>query len=138
MVGVSHWRRLRRVALILLPVAGLAACEQPNPEKARERLHLPGPGFVADAALGKPLYDANCARCHGVAGRGTDKGPPLVSKTYRPGHHGDLVFHMAVKNGARQHHWGFGDMPPVPGLSPEDVGHIVAYIRAEQAKAGIR
>lgn len=138
MVGVLHWRRIGRLTLVLVPLVGLAACEKPDPQKVRERLHLPGPDFVADIARGKQLFAANCARCHGVAGRGTDQGPPLVDQTYRPSHHGDLVFHMAVKNGARQHHWGFGDMPPVPGLSPEDVGHIIAYVRAEQRKAGIR
>ncbi len=138
MGGVESRRRLGRMIVILLPLVGIAACDRPDPQKARERLHLPGPDFVADVSRGQQLFDANCTRCHGPGGRGSDQGPPLVHKTYRPGHHGDLVFHMAVKNGTRQHHWGFGDMPPVPGLSPEDVGHIIAYVRAEQRKAGIR
>jgi hypothetical protein len=48
-----------------------------------------------------------------------------------------MSFQMAVHRGVRQHHWPFGDMPPVPGLSAEDVGHIIAYVRQEQRRAGI-
>jgi hypothetical protein len=29
-------------------------------------------------------------------------------------------------------------MPAIPGVSPEDVGHIVAYVRQEQRLAGIK
>lgn len=126
------------MAAVLITAVLAVACDKPDAEKVRGKLHLPPPDFVADANAGKRLFEANCAKCHGVDGRGSDEGPPLVDKTYRPGHHADLVFHMAVKNGARQHHWHFGDMPAVPGLSPEDVGHIIAYIRREQRAAGIR
>jgi len=115
----------------------LGGCDRPSPEEARQRLHLPPPGFMADARLGEELFAANCARCHGRAARGTSQGPPLVHQVYRPGHHADLTFHMAVKNGARQHHWQFGDMAPVPKVGPEDVANIVSYVRREQRAAGI-
>ena len=68
----------------------------------------------------------------------TEQGPPLVHETYRPGHHADLTFHWAVRDGARQHHWNFGDMLPVPNLTPEDVGHIIAFLREKQRDAGIK
>ncbi len=66
------------------------------------------------------------------------KGPPLIHDIYRPGHHADLSFHWAVKDGTKQHHWHFGDMPPIADVSPEQVGHIIAYVRREQRRAGIR
>jgi hypothetical protein len=44
---------------------------------------------------------------------------------------------MAVNKGVRQHHWQFGNMPPITGVSPEEGGHIVAYVREEQRKVGI-
>jgi len=125
------------VVLVGLTLA-LGGCDKPQPEEARKRLHLPPPGFVADARLGDGLFAANCARCHGRDARGTSQGPPLIDQIYRPGHHADLTFHMAVKNGARQHHWQFGDMPPVRGVSPEAVGHIIAYVRREQRTVGIK
>jgi len=67
---------------------------------------------------------------------GTDKGPSLRSIIYEPGHHSDESFHNAIINGARQHHWSFGDMPPVEGLSDEDVELVIAFVRAEQQRLG--
>lgn len=115
----------------------LQACDRPGPEEIQAKLHLPSQDFVGNVVVGQQLYAANCARCHGPQALGSDQGPPLVHKTYRPGHHGDLVFHLAVKKGVKRHHWRFGDMPPVERLSPEDVGHIISYLRSEQKKAGI-
>ncbi len=69
--------------------------------------------------------------------RGAPEGPPLIHAIYRPGHHGDTAFHLAVRIGVRQHHWPFGDMPPIPGLESKDVEKIIAYIRKEQQRAGI-
>ncbi|HRF71181.1 MAG TPA: cytochrome c, partial [Accumulibacter sp.] len=45
---------------------------------------------------------------------------------------------LAVKSGSRAHHWQFGDMAPVPGLTTDDVAQITAYVRLEQRKAGIQ
>lgn len=115
----------------------LAACDRPNPQQLQERQHLPPAGFVADAKKGASAFRANCARCHGIVGKGTDQGPPLVHDIYRPGHHADITFHWAVSKGSQQHHWQFGNMPPIPGVTPEEVGHIIAFIRELQRKEGI-
>lgn len=101
-------------------------------------LPLPSAGLVPDSTKGRVLYERNCAACHGATLKGSDKGPPLLHRVYVPSHHSDLAFQLAVKNGTRAHHWQFGDMKPVPGLTPDDVAHITAYVRAEQRKAGIR
>jgi len=98
---------------------------------------LPGRGFMPNPAKGKQLFEKNCAECHGANLKGTDKGPPLLHRIYEPNHHSDVAFQLAVRNGTRQHHWRFGDMPPVTGLTREDVGHITAYIRRQQRQAGI-
>lgn len=126
--------------VLLAPLLVMAGCEQsqsPQLEQLRERLHVPGPDFVGSVARGQELFRANCTECHGQSGQGTEKGPPLIQPIYRPGHHADLSFHLAVKNGVRQHHWNFGHMKPVDGVTPEDVGHIIAYVRKEQRAAGI-
>jgi mono/diheme cytochrome c family protein len=88
-------------------------------------------------AEGERLFDANCAACHGPRGTGTDHGPPLVHIIYEPNHHSDAAFQLAAKNGVRAHHWTFGDMPPVPGVTSEQVTEIVAYVRWLQRQAGI-
>lgn len=98
----------------------------------------PSPGLMPSTATGKALYQKNCAACHGVDLKGSDKGPSFLHRVYEPSHHGDIAFQLAAKNGVRAHHWQFGDMKPVPGITPDEVAHITAYIRAEQRKVGIR
>jgi len=98
----------------------------------------PSPGLMPNPTKGKALYNQNCASCHGADLKGSDKGPPLLHRVYEPSHHSDLAFQLAVKNGTRAHHWQFGDMKPVPGLSPDDVAHMTAYVRSEQRKVGIK
>ena len=86
---------------------------------------------------GTQLFANNCARCHGEAADGTNMGPPLVHRLYEPGHHPDFSFQSAVKNGVISHHWEFGDMPPVAGLSESEVTQVIAYIRDLQREGGI-
>lgn len=95
------------------------------------------PQLSAQAEAGKKAFDSNCAQCHGANGAGTDKGPPLIHDIYNPGHHGDEAFFMAAKFGVRQHHWRFGDMPPLPQASQDDVAKIIRYIRELQVANGI-
>lgn len=96
------------------------------------------PSLSMNAKRGKLAFEENCVACHGVNGAGTENGPPLIHKIYEPGHHGDKSFHLAARNGVRAHHWRFGDMPPVEGVSDQEVGFIVAYIREVQRANGIQ
>ena len=52
-------------------------------------------------------------------------------------HHGDMSFVIAAQNGVRAHHWKFGNMPAVKGVTQADVLNIVAYVRALQRENGI-
>lgn len=94
--------------------------------------------FSANAEVGKLAYDAKCAVCHGANAAGQDGvAPPLVHKIYEPSHHGDAAFLLAAKKGVRAHHWRFGNMPPVEGMTDGDVKMIVAYVRELQRANGI-
>ncbi len=95
------------------------------------------PNLSPAALNGKVAFEENCAACHGPNAAGGDKGPPLVHKIYEPGHHGDQSFWLAVRNGARSHHWRFGDMPPVEGVSDAEIRWIVTYVRELQRANGI-
>lgn len=88
--------------------------------------------------VGEVVFAGACAACHGVEGVGTDVGPPLVHEYYRPGHHADAAFTLAIRNGAQPHHWDFGAMPPQPGLTDQDIADVTAYVRQIQEAAGIR
>lgn len=91
----------------------------------------------AEFQPGEKKFNTYCARCHGPQATGTDHGPPLVHKIYEPNHHGDAAFHRAAAGGVRAHHWQFGDMPKIEGVTSEDVDQIVKYIRWLQRQAGI-
>lgn len=115
----------------------LAAATGPARAQAMP-IPAPSSGLMPNAALGKGLYAKHCAQCHGASLAGTNNGPPLVHRVYEPSHHGDAAFQIAVRYGVRQHHWKFGDMSSLPGVSADDVAHITSYVRAEQRNAGIR
>lgn len=86
---------------------------------------------------GETLYQSNCASCHGSDLRGTDQGPPHLSVVYAPDHHPDASFRAAIVNGTRAHHWEFGDMPAIEGLSDGEIDDIVSYVREQQEIHGL-
>ena len=125
--------------MLLITLAGfsLVACGKSDPDTIRAKQGLPPMGFVGDTIKGASLFTDYCSGCHGQGALGSEKGPPLVNKIYKPDHHPDFAFYRAVKAGVKSHHWQFGDMPSVSEINAEQVAHVVAYIRGEQRKAGI-
>lgn len=121
--GTTRGRAIA-AALGLLALAGASACGG-------------GDGGSADIEEGERLFKANCAACHGLEAAGTQSGPPLVHPYYAPGHHNDAAFRRAARDGVPQHHWFFGDMPPVAGVSDEEIERIIAYVREIQRANGI-
>ena len=86
---------------------------------------------------GRSLYGQACAVCHGQNLEGTNAGPTFLNRIYAPWHHADISFIFAVERGVRAHHWNFGNMAPVEGLTHEQVLAIIAFIREQQRAAGI-
>jgi cytochrome c len=86
-----------RSLVVLAPVL-LIACHHNEPPRAPE----PAPGTItAQIEQGKQLYVEKCARCHGDAGQGSAKAPPVVGKDAfpekpRPGAKRDVDFHTAA------------------------------------------
>lgn len=92
----------------------------------------------SEAQIGQRVFEAACADCHGANAAGQNGvAPPLVHITYEPNHHSDQAILMAVRNGVRAHHWNFGDMPAIDGLTNADVRAIIRYIRELQRENGI-
>ncbi|QFT63017.1 MULTISPECIES: cytochrome c [Rhodobacterales] len=90
------------------------------------------------AALGKSIFEAKCSECHGENAAGQNGvAPPLVHKIYEPSHHSDMAFVLAAQNGVRAHHWNFGNMPRIEGLTQGDVKMVAAYVREIQRANGI-
>lgn len=130
-------------------VAAIAAVALLNPDRddsAAASAPLDGsamvavslPSLDANAAVGQRIFEAKCAACHGVNAAGNQEaGPPLIHVIYEPGHHADEAFQRAVASGVRAHHWGFGEMQPVDGLTRADVEMVISYIRTVQRANGI-
>jgi mono/diheme cytochrome c family protein len=118
------------IIAVVLGVA-LAACSSSEGESTGIPVQN-----VALVATGDVLYQTNCAECHGSDLRGTDKGPSHLSIVYVPGHHGDQAFVVAARAGVRAHHWDFGNMAPVEGLSDDDLTAIIAFVRENQRIEG--
>ncbi len=115
-----------------LPTGGTPPESAPGETTALVDVILPE-SFSKNATIGQRGFEAKCAACHGVNAAGNSQaGPPLIHKIYEPGHHGDASFMRAAALGVRSHHWKFGDMPPVDGVTPADVKLILAYIRELQ------
>ena len=92
----------------------------------------------SEAQIGKRAFEAKCAQCHGTNAAGQNgTAPPLVHKIYEPSHHADMAFLRAAKTGVRAHHWRFGDMPPVEGVTDAEVKYITRYVRELQKENGI-
>jgi mono/diheme cytochrome c family protein len=85
---------------------------------------------------GAKVYAAKCAECHGANLEGTSRGPSHLSRVYEPSHHSDAAFKRAILQGSPAHHWNFGDMPPVQGMSEGDITAVIAYIRGQQQSRG--
>jgi mono/diheme cytochrome c family protein len=95
------------------------------------------PQLSMRAQIGKDYYDQTCVACHGADAVGTENGPSFIHPTYNPGHHADEAFYRAVRQGVPAHHWRFGDMPPQPDVTDQQVGAIVNYVRELQRANGI-
>ncbi|WP_424940165.1 c-type cytochrome [Aliiroseovarius sp. S253] len=106
--------------------------------KPTEMVQVTIPELENDLALGARAFEAKCAACHGPSAGGLEgSGPPLIHKIYEPSHHGDAAFFRAAELGVRAHHWTFGNMPPVEGITRAEIGEIVKYLRAVQRANGI-
>ncbi|MDE0137973.1 MAG: cytochrome c [bacterium] len=134
----------RSVPVAVLVVVSLAACSGGEEDEysaddasGAQTVSVEVPDLSHVAREGAELFTANCSECHGPTAGGSSQGPPLVHKIYEPGHHADFSFVRAVETGSPQHHWNFGDMEPVPGLSPEDLNKVICYVRELQYANGI-
>ncbi|MDF1610335.1 cytochrome c [Hoeflea sp. YIM 152468] len=134
-------RRNLLIGLILLGGAVFIFRSLQTPETAPSGAALANvvvPDLSAQARDGEILFNRSCASCHGIDAAGQDGiAPPLVHKIYEPSHHGDAAFHLAAKNGVRAHHWQFGHMPPVEGITDPELDLIVLYVRELQRANGI-
>ena len=128
-----------KTILFILIMFGIG-CESKHSDATAEPVTTPissSAPVPSEFQKGEAAFNSNCARCHGGSGRGTDQGPTFLSRIYHPNHHGDQAFYRAALQGVRAHHWKFGNMPPVEGMTKDLMVEIISYIRWLQREAGI-
>ncbi len=90
----------------------------------------PLPTTAESIALGSDLYTANCSRCHGPEGQGTQRAPSLNVKTFLT-ETGDQAIQQIVTNGVP------GTAMPAWGtrMTEANIQAIVGFIRQWEATA---
>ncbi len=91
----------------------------------------PAPDAVA-AKKGQPLYDQNCAACHGEKARGS-QGPNLVRSVAVLHDENDEAIGPVIHAGRPQ-----GGMPAFPQLSKEDIHDISQFLKMQVEAAANR
>ncbi len=118
-------KRLIILLAIVVSACGASEASPPTPLTGEDLL-----------VAGKDSYRRYCAACHGADLRGSELGPSFLSIVYEPNHHSDFAFVSASKNGVTAHHWQFGDMPAIPGISDDEITAVTAYVRSVQESEG--
>jgi putative heme-binding domain-containing protein len=75
-----------------------------------------------DAALGRTIFESQCALCHGEAGGG-GRGPSLQRATLLKAPD-DAALRRVIENGIAP------EMPSSWQLNPSEVGNVAAYVRS--------
>jgi mono/diheme cytochrome c family protein len=91
---------------------------------------VPIPTTAESIALGGDLYTANCSRCHGPEGQGTQRAPSLNVKSFLTDT-SDLAMEQIITNGIP------GTAMPAWGtrMAESDIQAIVGFIRQWEATA---
>ncbi len=91
---------------------------------------VPIPTTAESIALGGDLYTANCSRCHGPEGQGTQRAPSLNVKSFLTDT-SDLAMEQIITNGVP------GTAMPAWGtrMTEADIQAIVGFIRQWEATA---
>lgn len=131
-----HWGRAPENDLATPTVnTAMHGAEAAAPARPADQIVMPQ--LSAAAQMGQIAFQENCAACHGEKASGSDKGPPLIHKIYEPSHHADFAFQRAARGGVQSHHWRFGNMPPVEGVTDKQIEWITRYVREVQRANGI-
>lgn len=137
-IGISACAVAAIAAYLFLRPNPAEEAAQAAPAEDNAIVAIQMPPIDGNAAIGQRIFEHACASCHGTNAVGVEgAGPPLIHVIYEPSHHADESFQRAVTNGVRSHHWRFGDMPPVEGLTRGEVAMVTAYIREIQCANGI-
>jgi len=114
----------------LIPAILLVLCLAPRFISLRGSAQEKSPAQVSSQMLAdaRQTYDSVCAACHGLDGRGSERGPNIASRPETV-QRTDAELAQVVSNGKPS-----GGMPPFASLGPEKITAMVAYLRTLQGR----
>jgi mono/diheme cytochrome c family protein len=129
------------ILALILSVSGIIApvlLAQTDAAAEAAKLKNPVRADASSLAAGKKLYDAQCASCHGTAGKGDGKGgaalnpkpSDLSDAEWKHGSTDGAVF-VVVRDGVQK----TGMRGYASRMTTNDIWHIVNYVRTLAPKA---
>jgi len=121
-------RSLKRILFVALIVMlfGFAALKEPGWAVAR-----PSAGAAQQATPeGRQIFEAVCAVCHGLDGRGAERGPDIATRQQIVQLSDAEI--LDILRGGRP----AGGMPPFDSLGAEKLNALLGYIRVLQGQRG--
>ena len=83
----------------------------------------PASAWAADAAAGKPVYDAKCKACHGPDGAGNPNMAKALKVELKPLSESSADVKKVITEGT-------GKMKPVASVTGADLDNVVAYVHS--------
>ena len=112
---------LLSMALIAYAAPILAQTPSPNP---------PAPPNAARLAEARQSFSTTCAACHGLDGRGGERGPDIASRQVQK--HSDEELSRTVRNGISE-----TGMPNFAFLGDAKIAALVSYLRVLQGTSAV-
>ena len=128
----------KKINFPIILLSGLFLLSPTYADHKKSHVDVEVGNLSSTASKGQLVFNTNCASCHGINAAGGISGPPLIHNIYNPGHHANASFIRAVRNGVKQHHWQFGDMPPQKHVAFGDMVFLMKFIREVQQQNGIK
>ena len=128
----------KKINVPIILLSGLFLLSPTYADHKKSHVDVEVGNLSSTASKGQLVFNTNCASCHGINAAGGIDGPPLIHNIYNPGHHANASFIRAVRNGVKQHHWQFGDMPPQKHVAFGDMVFLMKFIREVQQQNGIK
>src|ERR1700722_14832165 len=89
-----------------------------------------GPSHGTNSEIGRMLFESNCAGCHGLDGRGGERGPNIATRPEISGHSDDEI--LAIL----RHGVASAGMPAFGRLGDEKLEAVVRHLRTLQGLNG--
>jgi putative heme-binding domain-containing protein len=89
-----------------------------------------GPSHATSPELGRAVFDSNCAGCHGLDGRGGEKGPDIATRAEISGRSDDEIL-VILRHGIPS-----AGMPAFSRLGDQKLQGVVRHLRTLQGMNG--